>query len=109
MCKSLAVPRRHTAVIREIWLLQLQFLKRTPKSVQRAIEQAKFRAGFDLLVIRAEIEGGEAVELAAWWHEYQFSNESQRQDLVKELPSQPKKRKYHRRKRHQSAKKVSHE
>ena len=109
LCKSLAVPRRHTTVIREIWLLQLQFLKRTPKSVQRAIEQAKFRAGFDLLVMRAEIEGGEAVELAAWWHEYQFSNESQRQDLVKELPSQPKKRKYHRRKRHHSAKKVSHE
>ena len=108
LCNAFAVPRRHTTVIRDIWSLQLQFLKRTPKSVQRAIEQSKFRAGFDLLVMRAEIEGGEAVELAAWWHEYQFSNESQRQDLVKELPSQPRKRKYHRRKRHHSAKKASH-
>nr|WP_269140088.1 polynucleotide adenylyltransferase PcnB [Aggregatibacter actinomycetemcomitans] len=112
LCNALAVPRRHTAVIRDIWSLQLQFLKRTPKSVQRVMEQSKFRAGFDLLVMRAEIEGGEAVELSAWWHEYQFSNDSQRQDLVKELPSQPKKRKYHRRKRSSTTKntnKAAHE
>ncbi|MBN6060109.1 polynucleotide adenylyltransferase PcnB [Aggregatibacter actinomycetemcomitans] len=112
LCNALAIPRRHTAVIRDIWSLQLQFLKRTPKSVQRVMEQSKFRAGFDLLVMRAEIEGGEAVELSAWWHEYQFSNDSQRQDLVKELPSQPKKRKYHCRKRSSATKntnKAAHE
>ena len=108
LCNSLAVPRRHTTVIRDIWSLQLQFLKRTQKSVQRAMEQTKFRAGFDLLAMRAEIEGGETVDLATWWHEYQFSNDAQRQNLMNALPNQPK-RKYHRRKRNGSSKKAIHE
>ena len=108
LCNSLAVPRRHTTVIRDIWSLQLQFLKRTQKSVQRAMEHTKFRAGFDLLAMRAEIEGGETVDLATWWHEYQFSNDAQRQNLMNALPNQPK-RKYHRRKRSGSSKKAIHE
>lgn len=29
LCRSLAAPRRHTSVIRDIWMLQLQLLKRT--------------------------------------------------------------------------------
>lgn len=81
-CRALAVPRRHTAVIRDIWFLQLQLLKRTGSAPMRAMAHPKFRAAFDLLVMRAEIEGGDIVELAKWWHEYQFSNGEQRQQLV---------------------------
>ncbi|STY64706.1 Polymerase A arginine-rich C-terminus [Mannheimia haemolytica] len=47
--------------------------------------------------MRAEIEGGDLVELSAWWHEYQFSNEGQRTELLKSVrhlgnvPSEKKK------------------
>ena len=34
--------------------------------------------------MRAEVEGGETVELAKWWHEYQLSNQEQRRQLVQE-------------------------
>ncbi|WP_373777754.1 polynucleotide adenylyltransferase PcnB [Glaesserella sp.] len=88
-CKAIALHRRYTAVIRDIWALQFQFPKRTGKRPQQTLEHIKFRAGFDLLVMRAEIEGGDLVELSAWWHEYQFSNEAQRDDMLKNLKNMP--------------------
>ncbi|MCK3657304.1 poly(A) polymerase [Pasteurellaceae bacterium Pebbles2] len=97
LCGALAAPRRHTAVVRDIWLLQLQLLKRTGKAPERLIAQPKFRAAYDLLAMRAEIEGGESIELVKWWHEYQFSNTQQRDDLVHEqnkITPNPKKRSY---------------
>ena len=48
-----------------------------------------------------EVEGGETVELAKWWHEYQLSNQEQRRQLVQEqqkLHPAPKKKYYRRRK-----------
>lgn len=108
LCKTLAAPRRHTTVIRDIWFLQLQLLKRVGKRPAQTLLHPKFRAGYDLLAMRAEVEGGEAIELASWWHEYQLSNAQQRDNLVKEQQKrQPngtkagfnKKRKYYRRTR----------
>lgn len=100
LCSSIAAPRRHTAVIRDIWFLQLQLMKRQGKAPERTLEQAKFRAGYDLLAMRAELEGTETIELATWWHEYQFSNQEQRNHLVKEQneKSPRPKKKYYRRK-----------
>ncbi|OOF80540.1 polynucleotide adenylyltransferase PcnB [Rodentibacter caecimuris] len=101
-CQTLAAPRRHTTVIRDIWFLQLQLLKRTGSAPTRVMEHPKFRAAFDLLAMRAEVEGGETIELAKWWHEYQFSNHDQRNQLVKEQQSlhpKPKKKYFRSRKR----------
>lgn len=88
-CKSIALHRRHTAVIRDIWSLQFQMMKRNGNRPQQTLEHIKFRAGFDLLVMRAEIEGGDLVELSAWWHEYQFSNDGQRNELLKSVRHLP--------------------
>ncbi|TCP12725.1 poly(A) polymerase [Bisgaardia hudsonensis] len=101
-CKALAAPRRHTAVIRDIWFLQLQLLKRAGNAPAKTLEHPKFRAAFDLLAMRAEVEGGESIELSAWWHEYQLSNTEQRESLQKEqqrLNPKPKKKYYRTRKR----------
>lgn len=115
-CKAVALHRRHTAVIRDIWQLQFQFPKRTGKRPMQTLEHIKFRAGFDLLVMRAEIEGGDLVELSAWWHEFQFSNEAQRAEQlknVKHIPSfkdeQPKKKRKPRRRVYRKKKVVTGE
>lgn len=101
LCSSIATPRRHTAVIRDIWFLQLQLMKRHGKAPERTMEQTKFRAGYDLLAMRAELEGTETIELATWWHEYQFSNQEQRDNLLKEQDkkSPRPKKKYYRHKK----------
>lgn len=119
-CRAVALHRRHTAVIRDIWTLQFQFPKRSGKRPQQTLEHIKFRAGFDLLVMRAELEGGDLVELSAWWHEFQFSNDTQRAELLKnvkpraqfereesETESAPKKKR--RRRRYPSKKKAAAE
>lgn len=112
-CKAMALHRRYTAVIRDIWTLQFQLPKRTPKRAQQTLEHIKFRAAFDLLVMRAEIEGGDLVELSAWWHEYQFSNDSQRQELLKGVKptafqdEQPKKKRKPRRRFYRKKKSAS--
>lgn len=108
---SLAIPRRHTSVIRDIWWLQLQLTKRTGKIPERTLAQPKFRAAFDLLAMRAEIEGGESIELVSWWHEYQQSNPQQRLDLVRQQqkfsPPAKKKRKYRRKSKTNVAKQAN--
>lgn len=109
--RAVALHRRYTSVIRDIWALQFQFPKRSGKRPQQTLDHLKFRAGFDLLVMRAEIEGGDLVELSAWWHEFQFSNEPQRQEMlqaVKNLPNfreePPKKKRKPRRQFHSKKK-----
>ncbi|MBF0784017.1 polynucleotide adenylyltransferase PcnB [Muribacter muris] len=87
--RAVALHRRHTAVIRDIWALQFQFPKRTEKRAKQTLAHIKFRAGFDLLVMRAEIEGGDLVELSAWWHEFQFSNDNQRHDILQNVRTPP--------------------
>lgn len=88
-CRAVALHRRHTAVIREIWTLQFQFPKRSGKRPHQTLEHIKFRAAFDLLVMRAEIEGGDLVELSAWWHEFQFSNDLQRTEMLQSVKQTP--------------------
>lgn len=104
LCLRLSAPRRHTAVIRDIWFLQLQFFKRQGHQPQRTFEHSKFRAAYDLLAMRAEIEGGEAIELTTWWYEYQQSSNSQRESLLNTIKDKhpKKKQSYYRNRRRRS-------
>lgn len=108
MCQTIALHRRHTSVIRDIWHLQFKMTKRAGKRPYQTLEHQKFRAGFDLLVMRAEIEGGDLVELSAWWHEFQQSSEGQRIEQVRSVKHHQnrddKKRKPRRKKRYNNRK-----
>ncbi|WP_338414587.1 polynucleotide adenylyltransferase PcnB [uncultured Sphaerotilus sp.] len=71
------------ADMREIWLMQPRFERRTPSSALSLVEQARFRAGFDFLRLRAD--AGEAdADLARWWEEFSTANEAGREDLLTE-------------------------
>lgn len=83
--KSIAIPRRHTATIREIWQLQLRLPRRSGKRASRLLELNKFRAGFDFLEMRGEIEQGDTLELANWWATYQEAGRNMRQAMVTDL------------------------
>lgn len=101
--RSIAIPRRHTATIREIWQLQLRLPRRSGKRAFRLLELNKFRAGFDFLEMRGEIEQGETLELANWWATFQDAGRNMRQAMVTDLgaPStgQRRKRNYRNKKR----------
>jgi poly(A) polymerase len=65
-----AIPKRFSLPMREIWYLQPKFAQRDGKRAYRLAAHPRFRAAYDFLVLRAE--AGEAdPELAAWWTRFQ--------------------------------------
>ncbi len=55
-CRTLAIPKRITTLVRDIWQLQLRMSRRQGKRARKLMEHPKFRAAFDLLSLRAEVE-----------------------------------------------------
>ncbi len=79
--QRVAIPRRLTHVMKEIWLLQPRFQHRIGKRVRRLLSQPRFRAAYDFLLLRS----GESQELKVagdWWTRLQtLDNEA----LAKEI------------------------
>ncbi len=86
--KRLAIPKRYGAAMKEIWLLQPRFEQRTGTRPHRLIEQPRFRAAYDFLLLRTEC-GLVDKELANWWHEFQYGDEQSRSALIARAASKP--------------------
>ena len=68
--RRVALPRRFSVPMREIFELQPRFLQTSGKRAQRFIDHPRFRAAYDFFALRAA--SGEAdPELAAFWTEAQ--------------------------------------
>ena len=88
--EKLAITRRIAGDIKDIWLLQPRFEKRGGRAPFRLIEQARFRAAWDFLHLRAA--SGEAPqELADWWAAFQQADNASREEMLKP-DTDPKKR-----------------
>jgi poly(A) polymerase len=78
---KLAIPRRFTAVMKEIWALQPRFEQRSGRRPFGLIAHERFRAGFDFLVLRCA--SGEAPEeVSHWWEKFQRAGEGERQSML---------------------------
>ena len=64
--RSTAIPRRFSAVTRQIWSMQPRFSKTGGKRWRRLFEQQRFRAAYDFLLLRAE-EDPSLLELCEFW------------------------------------------
>jgi poly(A) polymerase len=71
------------ADMREIWMMQPRFDKRTSGSVFSLVEHIRFRAGYDFLRLRAET-GEVPVSLADWWLEFSEADQAGREDLARQ-------------------------
>ena len=72
------------ADMREIWMMQPRFEKRTGNTPFSLVEQPRFRAGFDFMRLRADV-GEVDVVLADWWQEFSQASDAVREDLVAQL------------------------
>ncbi len=79
--EKLAITRRIAGDVTEIWALQPRFDKRAGRAPFRLIEQARFRAAYDFLVLRAE-SGEIPRELADWWTEFQDASADRRETML---------------------------
>jgi poly(A) polymerase len=63
---TIALPRRFSLPMQEIWLLQTRFPQRQRKRVMRTLAHPRFRAAFDFLVLRQSASDGHAEDVAFW-------------------------------------------
>ena len=85
-CKRIAVPKRFTIPIREIWDMQERLPRRQGKRADLLLENPRFRAGYDFLLLREEA-GEETGGLGDWWTDYQDASDSERRAMIRDLSS----------------------
>jgi poly(A) polymerase len=95
--KRVALPKRFSLPMREIWALQPRFELRSGTRPQRFLAHPRFRAAYDFLLLRAE--AGEAPEeLAQWWTEFQSMNAEEQQRATRRTGTAKPRRRRRRRK-----------
>jgi len=86
-CQRVAIPRRFTLTMEEIWALQPRFEQVQRKRVFRLMAHPRFRAAFDFLVLRAA-ESPAVKELGDWWaHAQQLPHETLAAALAGSTPA----------------------
>jgi poly(A) polymerase len=65
--RRIAIPKRFSLPMREIWTLQPRFEDRRPGRAKRLLTHPRFRAAYDFLLLRAEAGEPGCAELADWW------------------------------------------
>lgn len=95
--EKIAIPRRFSAVSKEIWALQPRFEQQAGQRPFRLLEHERFRAGYDFLRLRCE--SGEApAELGTWWERFQQATDEERTAMLT-TDHAPKRRRRPRRRR----------
>ena len=97
---KLAITRRLTATMREIWAMQPRFEQRSGNRALRLLEAERFRMAYDFLALRAA-SGEVPAELEAWWRAFQSADADSRRAML--LPDTGPRRKRRRRRRKRGA------
>lgn len=64
--QTIALPKRFSLPMQEIWLLQQRFSSRQRKRVFRLLANPRFRAAFDFLVLRLAASDSHAADVEFW-------------------------------------------
>jgi poly(A) polymerase len=72
------------ADMREIWMMQPRFERRSGSSPFSLVQQPRFRAGFDFLRLRSLIDDApeEWVQLVDWWERFSQADDAHRRDML---------------------------
>ncbi|AEO42083.1 polynucleotide adenylyltransferase PcnB [Xanthomonas euvesicatoria] len=79
--ERVALPRRFSLPMQEIWLLQTRFSSRQRKLVFRTLSHPRFRAAFDFLVLRQFASPDHAADVE-FWREAQKSSGQELVDAI---------------------------
>ena len=84
--KRIAIPRRFTLPMREIWDLQGHFFRRGGQQAQRLLAHPRFRAAYDFILLR-EQSGEELDGLGEWWTRFQEADNAGQEAMIDALGS----------------------
>src|SRR3954463_14903608 len=80
-CAKLAITRKLTATMREVWGMQPRFDMRAGQRPYRLIESPRFRMAYDFLALRAA-SGEVPAELEAWWRGFNAGDADTRKAML---------------------------
>ncbi len=83
--QRIMIPKRFSTVVRDIWILQQRLPKRFGRRAFQLLTHPKFRAGYDFLLARGQIEGGDLLELAQWWTHFQHADNGKQKGMLNTL------------------------
>ncbi|WP_232367647.1 polynucleotide adenylyltransferase PcnB [Alteromonas pelagimontana] len=83
--QRIMIPKRFSTVIRDIWLLQQRLPRRFGRRAYQTLSHPKFRAGYDFLLMRGQVEGGDTLELADWWTQFQYAEPGLQKTMLTNL------------------------
>lgn len=76
------IPRFAETFIREVWEMQTRLLNPKPQQIEALAGHARFRAGFDFLLLR-EKSGDETTQgMGLWWENYQEMSSDQKEQAI---------------------------
>ena len=96
-CEKLAITRKLTATMREIWTMQPRFEARSGQRPYRLLEAQRFRMAYDFLALRAA-SGEVSEEIEAWWRSFQDADADTRRAMLHPETVGTKRRRRRRRK-----------
>jgi poly(A) polymerase len=82
----ISIPKRFTLGVREMFAAQPRLEQPRGRRALRMLEQPRFRAGFDLLLLRADM-GLAQRDIADWWTRVQEATQSDRDRMADALLS----------------------
>jgi poly(A) polymerase len=96
--EQLAIPRRYSSDMKELWIMQPRFEQRSGHRPFRLLEQARFRAAYDFLLLRCE-SGEVEKSLGDWWTSFQDADADARATMLVADAAPAKKRRKRRRRK----------
>jgi len=95
--KRIAIPRRFTSDMKDLWLMQQRFEQRSGQRPFRLLEHPRFRAGYDFLLLRCD-SGELDPSLGEWWTAFQEADTDARVAMLVTETKTPNKKRRRRRK-----------
>jgi poly(A) polymerase len=79
-----AVPRRLAEIILDIWNIHFRLIKRNPRMVKACLNNRRFRAAYDFLLLRGMVHEVDD-EISEWWTDIQELEPNDREAMISDL------------------------
>ena len=76
------IPRFAETFIREVWEMQTRLLNPKPQQIEALSGHARFRAGFDFLLLREKSGDPSTQGMGAWWEAYQNMSTDEKERAI---------------------------
>ena len=82
------IPRFAETFIREVWEMQTRLLNPKPQQIEALSGHARFRAGFDFMLLREKSGDDSTQGMGTWWEDYQNMSLDEKERVISQYNRQ---------------------